>query len=142
MVKTKVAIEELREDVEIPESHKPKPRRGKNISSKPSGFRVINDSPVKTSRPVSVYKERIVDVDGMPHDVIWYHTEDSQTIGKEEITRYNEKTETEYTEGFDYTIEYSKEEAEKIRKLAFGRTKFYKKDGGSVTFIEDPQKDF
>ena len=141
MIKVRTQSETI-EETDEPQVIEPKIRRGKDISSKQKGVRVLLEAPITTKRPVNVYKERIVGVDGKPYNMIWYTTENSGVVGKEEITKYNPRTEREFTEGFDFTIEYSKEEVQKILGQSYGKTKFYHKDGEATVTIEDPQKDF
>lgn len=94
------------------------------------GARKLFDSPVKTSRPVSVYKERVVDSDSGKADwYLWYTTEDSQTLGKDVIVKVIENQQREIPIGEDFTIPYSPAEVKKIRDMSFGKTKFYVKDG-------------
>lgn len=134
-------------EAEEPES-KPKAtskRGAKQLSTpKPKGAaRVILDSPVLTNRPVSVYKERITDADSGETDYyLWWTTEDSKVIGREEITKFNPKTERETTVGYDYIIPYSDAEVKKVLAMSFSKTKFYNKDGNGRFHVPNPATNF
>lgn len=116
-------------------------RNAKLLDKKPPGaIRVLADSRPKSNRPLNIYKETVADDedDGDLKTVLWYHTEQSQYIGKEEIVRYNEKTQEELTLGFDYTIPFTIEKARELMKMAFGRTTFYTKDNDVTYVIKKP----
>ena len=133
MTKTITASPEDLESLEEEKPKVPQSRRGAKpiTAAKPKGAsRVLFDSPVKTSRPISVYLERVTDVNsGSPKWHIWYHTEDSKTIGQEEISRINPRTEEEFTLGHDYTINASVDKIKELMKEMTSKTKFYHKDG-------------
>lgn len=105
--------------------------------------RVLFDKPVKTDRPISVYKERVTDADtGETGFFIWHHNEDSTTTGRQEIVRINPRTEEEFTVGYEYTIPYSKQVVADLIRKSFSKTKFYHKDGETRTAIKNPAEDF
>ena len=107
--------------------------------------RLHDRSKVKTSslRPVSVYKEFVVDdVSGKGGLFIWYTTESGTEVGRKSQTRTNEHTMEIIEEGYEYTIPYSKKKAEEILKNRGGMTKFYKKDGEPPQTLEHPETEF
>jgi len=121
-------------------------RRGAKTlaSKKPKGAaRYLVDAPIRTSRPVNVYKELVTDsTTGESGLFVWYTTEDSKTIGKEEIVRINPRTEEAFTLGYDFTIPYNEKVRAELLQLKFGRTTFINKDGAVRYVIKDPAKEF
>jgi len=116
-----------------------KSKRGAKLQmEKPYGAkRVLVSAKVTTNRPKNVYKERIVDVEsGEAGWMIWYMTEQSEYIGKEEIVKYNPRTEEELTQGYDFTIEFSVEYAKELIAKSFGGTSFYLKDGEDTYTVQ------
>lgn len=138
-------VEEFDEEVES-KPKKPVSKRGaKDASSKkPKGAaRVILDAPVLTNRPVNVYKERVTDADSGETDYyLWWTTESSKVVGREEITKINPKTERETTIGYDYTIPYTDKAAKDVLAQAFSKTKFYNKDGNGRFHVPNPAENF
>lgn len=136
--------EELGEEKQIT----PQPRRGgKPLSQqKPKGaYRQLYEKPlkVKVDRIRTIYKERVVDHEsGEDGLVLWYHTENSKTIGREEIVRFNPKTEEEFTLGYDYTIPYSKQKVAELMKLCRATTVFVQKDGEDSFTVPNPKENF
>jgi len=108
-----------------------KSRRGaKPLGIKPRGAkRVLSDAKITTNRPTNIYKDWVVDDDGEAGWCIWWTTEKSEYHGKEEIVKFNPRTEEELTLGYDYTIPFTVEKAKKLIEASFGGTKFYRKDG-------------
>ena len=140
----KVVIDEDIGDIEASTSgefisqrkNKFKSKRGaKLLGPKPKGAkRVLFAAKPITNRPTNVYKEWVVDQDGVAGWCIWYTTEQSDYVGIEEIVKLNPKTEEELSQGFDYTIDFSIEKAKELIKESFGATTFYLKDGVN-TFV-------
>lgn len=141
MAKTIVKVDEE----ELPVKKSLKPKKGRILSDpKPDGAaRVILDSPVLSDRPVNVYKERVTDAESGKTDwYYWYTTEDSKTIGKDDIVKVNEKTQHETLIGNDFTILANQKTKEELISKAFSKTKFYLKDGNDRTEIKNPKADF
>lgn len=95
------------------------------------GFKVLFDSPIKSNRPMTVYKERIINPeDGELIEVLWWATEQGDEVGREAIKKPNAMDPDDKTLlGYNYTILASPEEIEKVKKMAWGRTQFASKDG-------------
>lgn len=133
MTKQITASEEDLDSLEEEEKKIPQSRRGAKplTQQKPKGAtRFLFEKPLKSTRPVSVYLERVPDSESGETKIhLWYHTEDSQTIGREEISRINPRTEEEFTLGYDFTIDATLETVKKLYKERSGKTKFYRKDG-------------
>lgn len=85
----------------------------------------FSDTP-KEDRPTNIYVEKI---DGKK--TLWWNTEQGNYEGIQEQTRYNELTKMKIVEGFDYTIEATKAELEKVHESETPKTRYYIKDGNS-----------
>lgn len=111
-------------------------RGAKTVGPKPVGAkRVLVDSVPKTNRPMNIYKEWVTDTDGDSSWVLWWVTEKSEYYGKEEIVRYNPRTEEELTQGYDYTVPFTVAKAKELIERSFGGTTFYRKDGETTHFV-------
>lgn len=129
-------------DTEDDEQTKPKfqSKRGAKLLDKksPGTARKMFGGIPKTDRPVNVYKERVTDEDtGKTDAYLWYTTEQSHVVGKEEIVKYNERTQEELPIGEDFTIKFTEQKALEIKDKSFGKTAFYLKDG-EETFVVKP----
>lgn len=142
----KQIIKDTSEDEEVVATKKQlKPKRGKLLSDpKPDGsVRQLLEAPTNDSSPVSVYKERVDNAEtGKTETVVWWTTRNSQTIGRDDIVRVNEKTGQEKLLGYDFNVSYNPETKAKLLKEATSYTKFYHKDGDKVDFVANPEKDF
>lgn len=91
----KQIIKDTSEDEEVVATKKStKPKKGKLLSEpKPEhATRQLLQSPTNDDSPVSVYKERVDDVDtGKPETVVWWTTRNSLEIGRDQIVKVNEK---------------------------------------------------
>lgn len=98
--------------------------------------RVIHTAPVTTNRPVNIYVERVVNYqDGEVGFWIWYTTEQDDSIGRKRLVEINHGTLEEIEQGFEWSIPYTKKEAEKVASKSYGKTGFNFKDGQSKTII-------
>ena len=142
-MKKQVIIDETVGDLEEPTTSEElsaqrqnqfKSKRGaKLLGPKAKGvLRTLVDAPIRTNRPKNVYKERIVDYEDESSEAtwcLWYMTEQSEYIGKEEIVKFNPRTEEELPVGFDYTMPFTVAKAKELIKKSFGGSMFYVKDG-------------
>jgi len=138
-------LEEEDDDIHPQRKEKMRLAEGeKTLKDKPSqgAIRVLLDAPQTSPRPVSVYKERVTSAKGEVVFVIWYTREDSKVVGKENVVEINPRSLIKKVVAVDYTILYSKEEVQKLLKLAFHKTKFYHKDGSSRINVDNPAVDF
>lgn len=111
-------------------------RGAKQLGAKPKGAkRVLTNAVPKTNRPLNVYKEWVTDDEGEAGWVLWYTTEKSEYHGKEEIVRFNPRTEEELTQGYDYTIPFTVQKAKELIEQSFGGTTFYRKDGETTHYV-------
>ena len=81
-------------------------------------------SPIATSRPTGVYLEQ-----KSGKYVIWYYTENGQELGREPITKRNEKLMQDVQIGYNFTIAATPDNLNKISEKAFFGTRYYVKDG-------------
>lgn len=103
---------------------------------------LLNEERRFTDRPVNVYRELVTGANGKIHDMLWWTTEDSKTIGKTEIVKINARTEEEKTVGADYTIPYSPAKVKELLAKRTTKTRFYKKDGEDTITVKNPETDF
>ncbi|MCZ6582899.1 MAG: hypothetical protein O6761_06985 [Thaumarchaeota archaeon] len=102
--------------------------------------RTILSAPVLTNRPLNIYVERVVNnSDGKVALWVWCSTEQGEYIGRVRLVDINNSTLEEIHQGYEYSIPYSKKEAEKLASEGFGRTGFNFKDGESITIISRDQ---
>lgn len=102
--------------------------------------RTILTAPVQTNRPVSIYVERVVNQsDGEVALWIWYLTEQGEYLGRKRLVEINNSTLQEIHQGYEYSMPYTKKEAEKLASQSFGRTMFNFKDLESTTIISREQ---
>jgi len=98
--------------------------------------RVIHNAPVTTNRPVNIYVERVVNyLDGIVNLWIWWTTEQGDSIGRKRLVEINQGTLEEIEQGFEWSIPYTKKEAEKVASKSYGKTGFNFKDGQSKIII-------
>jgi len=117
-------------------------RKGSKLLDKQKGgtARTILTAPIITNRPVNVYVERVVNQsDGEVGLWIWSNTEQGEYIGRKRLVDINNSTLEEIHQGYEYSIPYTKKEAEKIASQSFGRTGFNFKDLESTTIISREQ---
>ena len=139
------AVAELEDaQAEVEESqNKPKrfqsKRGAKLLGKKATGAaRVMSDRISNSNRITNLYKERVTDDDsGETNWYLWYTTEKSETHGKEEIVKWNPRTEEEMTIGHDFTIPFSEKKVKELMQKCFGTTSLYLKDG-ETTYIVKP----
>ena len=81
-------------------------------------------SPIATSRPTGIYLEQ-----KSGKYVIWYYTENGQELGREPITKRNEKLMQDVQIGYNFTIAATPDNLNKISEKAFFGTRYYVKDG-------------
>jgi hypothetical protein len=113
----------------------------KAIPDEVEGYeRVLIDQQQHNNNPRNVYIETITTQNGKNKVMLWWHCENGTYIGRKEVIRINPRTEERHVRGHDYNVEATKENVEKIKKLATGRTKFYKKYLGERSLVE--AKDF
>jgi len=98
--------------------------------------RTLITTPVLTDRPVNAYVERVVDhASGEEGFWIWYTTEQSDVVGKKKLVEINNNTLQEILQGEEWSIPYSKKNAEKVASNSFGKTSFIFRDGESRIII-------
>ena len=81
-------------------------------------------APIATSRPTGVYLEQ-----KSGKYVIWYYTENGEELGREPITKRNEKLMQDVQIGYNFTIAATPDNLNKISEKAFFGTRYYIKDG-------------
>jgi len=87
-----------------------------------------------SNRPMNIDIEYIVDDEtGIGQWYLWYATEQGDYIGKKNLDKKNELTQEIIPLGEEYTMPYSRRAFDKIRKLSWGRMRWYKKDGELTT---------
>lgn len=128
---TKVA--EMHEEFDSKKNLRREPlRQGSQLlgKQKEDTARILVTTPVLTNRPVNTYIERVVDhATGDEGLWLWYTTEQSQVIGKVRLVEINNSTLQEIYQGDEWSIEYTKKNAEKIAVESYGKTSFMFKDG-------------
>lgn len=96
--------------------------------NKPDGSgRFLFDAQTTSEAPRMVYRETVHTVDGETVEYLWWFCENSNYIGRKEVTRINPRTEESYLLGYDYNILATKENIAKVISLANGRTHFHRK---------------
>ncbi len=102
--------------------------------------RTLINQPVLTNRPVNAYIERVVDHQTGEQGLwLWHTTEQSEMIGKVKLVEINHQTLQEIYQGEEWSIEYTKKNAENLAALSFGKTCFMYKDGNTKNIISREQ---
>ena len=102
--------------------------------------RTLITTPVLTNRPVNVYIERVVDHEtGEDGLWLWHTTEQSELVGMVNLVEINNSTLQEIFQGQEWSIEYTKKNAEAIAADSYGKTNFMFKDGNSKVIISREQ---
>lgn len=98
--------------------------------------RTLITTPVLTNRPVNVYIERVVDHNSGEDGLwLWHTTEQSEIVGMVNLVEINNSTLQEIFQGQEWSIEYTKKNAEIIAADSYGKTNFMFKDGVSKVII-------
>lgn len=98
--------------------------------------RTLITTPILTNRPVNAYIERVVDHESGASGLwLWHTTEQSEVVGMVNLVEINNSTLQEIFQGQEWSIPYTKKDAEKIAANSFGKTNFMFKDGNSKTII-------
>lgn len=126
-------VTEMHEEFDSKKDQRREPlRQGSKLLGKQSEdtARILVTSPVLTNRPVNAYIERVVDhASGEEGLWLWYTSEQSEVIGKVRLVEINNSTLQEIYQGDEWSIEYTKQSAEKIAIESYGKTSFMFKDG-------------
>jgi len=102
--------------------------------------RTLITTPITTNRPVNVYIERVVDHESGEEGLwLWNTTEQSELVGKVNLVEINNSTLQEIQQGEEFSIEYTKQNAEVIAAESYGKTNFMFKDGISKEIISRDQ---
>jgi hypothetical protein len=100
----------------------------KAIPKIPAGSkRFLYDQRIQSEAPRNVYRETVHTTEGESIEYLWWHCDNSNYIGRKEVTRINPRTEEKFLLGYDYNIQATKENVLKVAGLGTPRTRYYKK---------------
>ena len=98
------------------------------VPKKPSNAkRFLFEQLTKSEAPRNVYLETVHTDDGETIEVLWWHCDNGNYVGRTELQRIDPKTEESYLVGYDYIIMATKDNLKKVISMATQRTNFYKK---------------